>query len=282
MKILKDIDYWRILEPILLGSLANIFVNIAFNPSNPDSSLREFIVAILLCIPITELNRFIDIRLENKYSWTINPKKRFFYNLLYLTLSLIFSLNVLGNLYMWVVDYSFYEWHELLTINLITFFTAFLLTVFKWTAHFYRKWKITELDLNSSNEKFSELTSKLDTSKKSITLQKMNSQFKSSVEDIRIAKSEFEVVKVFMENGEFYIFNGTLSKLASLLPEHLFFPVTRNVLLHREMIISISSSTYGKILVEIKQISGGDNKLTVSRPKASTFRKWYNSTLTTN
>jgi DNA-binding LytR/AlgR family response regulator len=282
MNILGKINYWRIGEPILLGSLANIFINIAFNPSNPDSSLQEFVVAILLCIPITELNRYIDLKLESKYSWTIAPKKRFFYNLLYLVLTLLFTLNVLGNIYMILMDYSFYTWDELLVINIITFTIALLFTIFKWTTHFYKKWKKTELNLNDSNLKFNELSSKMEESLQSITLQKMDSKIQAKVSNIRIAKSEYEVVKVFMESGEFYIFHGTLSKLASLLPEHLFFPVTRNILLHRKMIQSITSSTYGKVALKISTSKAHDESVTVSRPKASTFRKWYNSTLPIN
>ncbi|WP_411030694.1 LytTR family transcriptional regulator DNA-binding domain-containing protein [Spongiimicrobium sp. 3-5] len=282
MKLLKSINYWRLLEPILLGSVANMVVNFVFDPSNPDFILKEFLVAIAFSVPITELYRLIDLRLEKKYSWTISPKKRFGYNLLYLTLALLFTINVLGNAYIVIIGDDFYTWQELLTINLITFFVALLLTLVKWTTHFYKKWKLTAMDLDKSDQKFNELSSKLDPKSHSIKLLRKNDEYISQVKDIRMAKSEFGVVKVFMVNGEFYIFHGTLSKLASLLPEELFFPVTRSLIIHHQIIISIASSTYGKVSVKVEEMDIDISNVTVSRPKASTFRKWYHSTLTLN
>lgn len=275
MKFRVKINYWRILEPVLLGVVANILINYIFNPSDPDSNLDEFVVAILFSALITELNRFINGKLENKYSWTTAPDKRFMYNLFYLALSLFFILNVIGNIYMWLAHDSFYDWNEMLTINLITFLIALLLTIFKWTAHFYKRWRHTEQNLDVSNRKFNELSSKIDETDLLIDLQIGQKHLKTKSSDIKMGKSEFGITKVYKADDEFYIFQGTLSKLDSLLPDNMFFRATRDVILHRDTIVSISSASYGKVLLETNIINIGD--LTVSRPKASAFRKWYNS-----
>lgn len=90
MKVLKTIKAWRIIEPILLGSLVNIIINYIFNPVNPDFELEEFIVACFFAIPITEINHKIDSSLEKTINWSTNLKKRFTYHLTYLSLSLFF------------------------------------------------------------------------------------------------------------------------------------------------------------------------------------------------
>lgn len=271
----KKLSYWRIIEPIILGCLANFLINFIFNPQNPDVSLEEYIVAILFSALITELNHFIDGKLENKYKWSEANNRRFFYNLLYLVLSLIFILNVIGNIYMWLVHKSFYQSDEMLTINLITFLMALLLTIFKWTAQFYRSWKHAELNLKISNSKFNELSSQIDQEDQLIDLRLKNRNYKIKSSDIKLAKSEFGITKVFISNAEFYIFQGTLSNLFKVLPDKLFFQVSRDIILNKKSIESMASSTFGKISLTTKLPN--TQELTVSRPKAASFRIWYNS-----
>ena len=95
-------------------------------------------------------------------------------------------------------------------------------------------------------------------------------------------KSQFGIVKVFMANDDWYVFEGTLTKLDPLLPEHLFFRATRNIIVHRQQILSISSASFGKILVKIKEPQTDDLAVFVSRLKAAAFRKWYHSSSPTN
>ncbi len=270
---------WRVLEPILLGSFANLLVNIAFNPLNFSKwwSLSEFIVAILLCICITEINRLLERKIESYYSWTLEPAKRFLCNLFFLTLSVAFVVNVLGNLYVLAIGDSFYTFGEMVTINLMTFLMAFLLTIFRWTAHFFTKWKGAEVVLNESNTRFNSLIAELNEENEVITLTKSNRDYILNIIDVRMALLEFGVVKVYMSNDDFYVFNGSLSKLASLLPERLFFPVTRNMIVHKKTIHSISSASYGKIELQIEGVLSKSMTVHVSRLKASSFRKWYNS-----
>jgi len=279
MKNVKHFDYWLIFETILLGFIANLLINIIFNPSNPDNwwSITELIVAILFCLPITLANRFIENKLEAKFNWTIDTRKRFFYQLLYVTIIILFIVNVIGRIYFLIIDDPFFTKSEILIINLVVFIITLLLVIFKWALHFYKKWKNSEVNFKETNLKFEELKFKLRSSNKSLRLQKQNRDYITSVEEVRQVKSEFGVVRVYMKNGDSYIFQDTLSKIASLLPENKFFHLTRNMIAHHKQIISIKSSTYGKVLVKLKDVNLEENEIFVSRLKASTFRKWYNS-----
>ena len=284
MKSVKHLDFWLIVESILLGFIANLLINLFFNPGNPKDwwSIPELIIAILFCIPITFSNRVIENKLEAKFNWTTDTGKRFFYQLLYLTIIVLITVNVIGRIYHWIIEEPFYTNSEILIINLVVFIMTLLLVIFKWALHFYKKWKISEVNLKETNLKFEELRYKSRRSNKSLRLQKRNSDYIISVEEVRLVKSEFGVVRVYMKNGDSFFFKDTLSKIASLLPEDRFFQLTRNMIAHYTQIVSIESATYGKVLVRLKDVSFEENEIFVSRLKASAFRKWYNSISSSN
>jgi len=72
MKVLKTLNAWRIIEPIVLDSLVDVIINYIFNPINSDFELKELIVACLFAIPITEINHKIDTSLEKKLKCSNN------------------------------------------------------------------------------------------------------------------------------------------------------------------------------------------------------------------
>ena len=268
----------RIAEPIILGSISNIVVNYIFDPVAPDFDWIEFLIASILAVPVTELNRYINRALEKKFSWEQHPWRRFFHHSGYLTLSLILSINILGNSYMWITGKGFFTGKELFIINLTTLVIALLLTVVNWTADFYMRWRKAEFQLRDASDELDRLKSKIEWSSQPIELQKGNTKYQVKVKDLRLAKSALGIIRVYMENGEYGTFPGTLNQLASQLPEHLFFRAARNIIIHREIILAISPSTFGTVQLKTKEITKDVNKITVSRPKAAVFRKWYYST----
>lgn len=277
---IKNINYWRVIEPIILGSTANILINYIFSPNNPDLILEEFIVAFIFAIIVTEINYKIDIFLDKSFSWTHNFGKRFGYHLVYLSVFLLFLLNVIGNLYLWILGDGFHTFKEILVINLCVFIIALFLTILKWAIHFYQNWRKAEYFLNDSTQKLHNLKSEINKSTQIIELQRGSSFYKINIDDIKYAKIEHGVVWVYFDDINKAVFQSTLNNLMQLLPEYLFFQVTRNIIIHRESILSISSSTYGKIDVKLKGEAFEKTIITVSRPKASSFRKWYNSNST--
>ena len=273
----KKISLGRIIEPLLLGSIANITINYIFNPNNPDFIVKEFVVAFLFAIVITEINRELNIRMEKKYSWTNSFGKRFMYHLAYLTIFLLLVLNILGNAYMWMVGDSFHDLSEMLIINVSVLILAVLLTTQKWAIHFYQSWRNTENHLRNSNQKLDVLQLEIEKSSVQIELTKGSNLYKVNVEDIQYAKIEHGIVWVRSNLEKEAIFNGTLGSLYELLPEYSFFQITRNIIVHRDSILVIASSDYGKIEIKLKEELSDENPITVSRLKASLFRKWYHS-----
>ncbi|WP_422861343.1 LytTR family transcriptional regulator DNA-binding domain-containing protein [Flagellimonas sp. W118] len=272
----KKINYWRILEPILLGSVTNIVVNFIFDPVNPDFILEEFLVAVVFATILTEINRLIDKKLDKKISWANNLGKRFLHQLIYLTGTLLILLNVIGNIYTWLVDNDFYSLKELMIINLCLFVVALLFTFFKWSMHFYKSWIHAEQNLETTHEHLNELKSEFDKKNTRIELLKGNSMLQINASDINFVKAELGVVWVYYDM-EKAVFPNTLTNLMGQLPKHLFFLATRNAIIHRDRIMSISPSTYGKIDLTVKNSLEENNSITISRLKAASFRKWYNS-----
>lgn len=266
----------RILEPIFLGCTTNVVVSFIFKPYSVKFSFDEFVVACLLSVPITELNRYIDHRLEKKIRWTEQPLKRFVTHLLLISFWLVALLNTLGSAYMWATQKGFFSWRELVIINGVTLCLAILLTLIKWGIHFYSNWTQAETKASVSERIAEELKRKLAQTTSVIDVQKGTTKSKVEVQAIRIAKIELGIVRIYTNTQDGAIFPGSLSELITQLPNHLFFQVSRDAILHRDAIKSVSSSTFGKIQLAVKE-GNHNSTLTVSRPKAAAFRRWYNS-----
>ena len=97
----------RITQPILLGIIGNICVNYIFDPLDPDFLWSEFLAAILLSIPITELNQLLDKRLVLNNHRLKSFGARLLLHLLVLFFSIVIVLNVVGNLYVYLKGDTF-------------------------------------------------------------------------------------------------------------------------------------------------------------------------------
>ncbi len=269
------IDFWRFLEPLFLGCIANILINFIFKPNNPDFILQEFVTAIAFSILVTEINRFIDGKLEHRIPWTRQLGKRFVYQLSFLTLTLLVILNGVGNLYIWLIGDDFYSIKELVIINLSVFLVALLLTLIKWAVHFYKNWKNAEHELDSSKETLNKIKVELDKSDTYVELQRGNENLRVSIADVIHAETQNGVVWVYYQVTR-AVYPGTLDSLTSHLPKHQFFLASRNAVVNKDSIVSISPSTYGKIDIGLMSPLE-EHQITVSRLKAAQFRKWYHS-----
>lgn len=267
----------RFLQPVILGSVSNILVNYIFNPSDPDFILEEFIAAIALSIPLTETNHFIDLRLENKYGWINSFRKRLSVHLFLLLGVTIFGINLFGNIFIYIKGDSFYSLHETIIINAIAFFVAVLLTGLSWMAFYFNRWKETELDLVESNRRLSDVQKSIRESDKPIPLSKGSKKIVVATKEIDAAYILHGIVRVETKANGSTTYHGTLLELGQILPPSLFFIANRSIILHRDLVHTFNSSTYGKINVELKTNIDSLKSVTVSRKKASAFRKWFNS-----
>ena len=141
----------RILEPVLLGSTVSIIINSIMNPASFEFIPGKFIIAIILFTSLTELNRYIDRKLDNKISWTEYPFKRFATHFLLILLSLVMLLNPLGLIYMWIIKKSFFSLKEIIIINVATLSLTVFLTVIKWTVHFYLRFGFLRRTMHQRN-----------------------------------------------------------------------------------------------------------------------------------
>lgn len=264
----------RLVEPLVLGTLSNVLVNALFNPEAMQWNLDEFVVAWLLAIPITELNRYIDLRLENVIPWPVNPGRRFLRHFLILSGSLVVLLNVLGNLYLWVSGMGFFSADEYLIVNLVTLAVALLLATVRWATQFYNRWLTAEAKASEASRLAEELKQGMIRLDEDLALQRGTATLQVPIRMVRMARIESGVVRVYTEEGEWLVFEGTLGTLMSLLPTPIFFQVNRESILRREAIREMASGSFGK--VELTVVAGA-NPVVVSRPKAAAFRRWFNS-----
>lgn len=264
----------RLTEPLVLGTISNVVINALFNPRAIEWNLGEFFVAWLLAFPITELNRYIDLRLDDSISWSSQPGRRFLWHFIILSASLVALLNVLGNLYLWVSGMGFFSVNEYLIVNLVTLVLAFLLATVRWAFQFYRRWLTAETEVVVASRLAEELKQGLVRLDENLALQRGTSTVYIPIRTIRLARIESGVVRVYMETGEWFVFSGTLGSLMKLLPPPVFFQVSRDAIVRREAIRKMTSGSFGK--VELTVEAGGD-AVVVSRPKAAAFRRWYHS-----
>lgn len=265
----------RLAEPLVLGTLANVLVNALFNPGAMQWSIDEFVVAWLLSFPITELNRYIDRRLEASIPWSSSPGRRFLGHFLVLAISLVVLLNVLGNAYLWLSGEGFFSMDEYLIVNLVTLTLAFLLATVRWAVQFYKRWLSAESRAEEAGRQADELRQGIARLAEDLALQRGTSTVNVPIRTVRLARIDSGVVRVYTEDDQWFVYAGTLGSLMSRLPAHGFFQVSRDVILHREAIRGMASGSFGKVELTIEP--GAPDPVVVSRPKAAAFRRWYHS-----
>ncbi len=267
---------YRYLEPILLGVSANLIINYIFNPSEPDWIVKEFVIAVILCIPLTELSHFTDKKLENKIPWIDYPTKRFITHFTILLVSVMLVVNVIGGLYWKYIDIYYFTFNEMALMNLVVLVLVIVLSFIKWTRHFLLNWKLSHMKLTDVTVQNQDLTKEINKERTKVRLKKGQYNVEVDTVDLLIAKYKSGVV-VVRTKEESYLFEGTLSELDELLPQHLFHRLNREVIANRQIIKSYKAGTYGKVEVVIKS-EDIILEVTVSRPKASSFRNWIDST----
>ncbi|HWA36047.1 MAG TPA: LytTR family DNA-binding domain-containing protein [Cyclobacteriaceae bacterium] len=266
----------RILEPIFIGCAANVIVNLLFGQGRLRWDISEFVVACILAIPVTEMNRLIDRRLAWKISWADQPGRRLLTHFCLVTVGLMITLNILGNLYMFVSGSGFFTFAQLIVINFVVLVLAAALTVTKWSVYFYSLWIGAEGKAELSAKRADVLMAKISKPTSVIGVQKGLTKMKIGIDSIRIAKVESGTVRLYASDGDGGVFQGSLTELSLQLPEYLFFRASRDVIVHRDVIRKTTSSSFGKILLTVSR-ARTEEFVMVSRPKAAAFRRWYNS-----
>lgn len=271
------LDYHRLLQPVLLGTIANILVNYIFDPASPDFLWDEFLAAIILVIPITEMNHFIGLRLERKFNWIDSFKKRLGLHLLFLLGASILVLNILGNIYVYFKGGDFFSLQEYIIINVVAFAVTVFLTGLSWMAFYFKRWKAAELNLQETTKSLTDMQKTLKVSEPSIQLLKGSKKIVIPANEVIAANIIHGVVRVQTQLNDSAIYSGSLAEFQKLLPDSLFFMANRSSVVRRDSILSFKSSSFGKIEVELRNVTDSTKNITVSRKKASAFRRWFNA-----
>lgn len=74
MEFLKNIDKWKVIEPIVPVLIVDLVVNYAPDPSSPDFLLKEFLTVLVFVICITETNCQINILLKENLAGSLIAK----------------------------------------------------------------------------------------------------------------------------------------------------------------------------------------------------------------
>lgn len=266
----------RIVEPILLGTMAHVLINLIFSSHQFPFVFTEWVEACFLAIPITLWNKYLDSGLESRMSWSIHPRKRFMLHFALMAASLLIILNLFGFIYMRLVYHDFFSVRELKIINLVTMCLAVVLTLSNWAIQFYQRWIAAEKNAHKLTQEKETLQKKVQSHHQLIELQKGTKKWNTEAHHIRLARVEFDTIRVYLSPQDQSVFSGSLTQLKALLPEDIFFLVTRDAILHRNAIESTQPASFGKLEITIQQ-GYGNTTFTISRLKAATFRKWYNS-----
>lgn len=76
-------------------------------------------------------------------------------------------------------------------------------------------------------------------------------------------------------SGETHYLDDSLEKLYQKLPEEHFFRLSRQYIIHRNLISGFKRAENGKLLVLLKDTEAFPEEVTVSRTKAPAFKEWF-------
>lgn len=99
-----------------------------------------------------------------------------------------------------------------------------------------------------------------------------NSYFKINTSDIACFVSENKITTAITFKNEQYVVDFTLDRLEEELDPELFFRADRQTIIHIDIISRFEDYFGGKLVVKLK--SPLNQKITVSRLKASAFKVW--------
>lgn len=99
--------------------------------------------------------------------------------------------------------------------------------------------------------------------------------------EILLFFSEHKIVYLIQNNGKQIVTDFTLKELEEKLDKNFFFRVNRQVIIHRNAILSYQSIENGKLVVQIKDsLSFNKKTILVSRYKKKSFKIWLNENST--
>ncbi len=269
--------YWRWISIILLGVALNYVVNKVLDLRyGARSSLnpQEIFMAILFSFIILEGSRWVREKLHSSsFQITGIPISLFTYPVIFIYIT--FIILVIGNL----VNVLFYgganQGDENFIVLLLTLFFTFPVLAIDYL------WKY-KAQLDEVNEQLLNKQEELRQFRKDhqskIVIEASHGMQKMLVtpDQILMIYREHTIVYVVNRDYKRLVCNLSLETLEELLPCNGFCRANRQFILTPDVIQSIKSGSYGKIELQLITKNNIPSATTVSRPSASSFRRWLN------
>ena len=139
----------------------------------------------------------------------------------------------------------------------------------------YNYWQEARPEPNQQQEAVPETAAKAP-HRTTLLLQLGKEQVQVPVNQLAYFYSENKITFAVYTSGRRVATAYTLAELEPLLPPHDFFKISRQVIAHRQAILSVKKDTNFKLLLTL-QAEGQPNRTeTVSRYKAAEFKEWFN------
>ncbi|MEP2669773.1 MAG: LytTR family DNA-binding domain-containing protein [Cyclobacteriaceae bacterium] len=269
--------YWRWISIVLLGVALNYVVNKVLDlryGSRSSFDPEEIFMAILFSFIILEGSRWIREKLHTSTQYIARlPLSLFTYPVIFSYIT--FVILVIGNL----VNIYFYgganQSDENFIVLLLTLFFTFPVLAIDYL------WKY-KAQLDEVNEqllnKQEELRQFRKDNQSKIVIEASHGMHKMLVTPDQILMIYREHTIVYLVNRDIkkLVCNLSLDALETLLPSNGFCRANRQFILTPDVIQSIKSGSYGKIELQLIAENNIPFTVTVSRPSASSFRRWLN------
>lgn len=209
--------------------------------------------------------RSIIVWLDSKISYSDNPLKRIFIQLILTLVAGMGSIILLTELVNWLatsgpVPQSFYT-----TDVLIISIWFFVVNGIYIGLSYYQLWQESEI----SRKKDAAIKAngfRVNTTKKNLLL---------PYEEIGGFYIDGDYCMVVTTTSHKYLVDSSLDKVEKSLPATYFFRLNRQYIVHRQVVTGFERSENGKINVLVKNLEHLPATIQVSRTKAAGFRSWF-------
>ncbi len=262
---------WRWISVLLLGICGNTLINVIFDYKYQrplvSISIEEYFNAIIASLILLEGTRWISKKLNNRLPWASGILKRLSYQVMLGFFFLVVVLNALVISITYFFYGGFYEFDELMVINISMISMTLLFSTIDSGIYLFKNWPTSheppEAQTVSSKKPIQ------------ITLGRVTHLIKP--ENIQSAISQSGSVFIITKEGRNLIYNDSLDALMKNLDPEIFFRANRQTILTHEVIKSTKSLEYGKVEVALNTSAGQPQTTVISRTKAAQFRKWLRS-----
>lgn len=262
---------WKRVSIVLLGISCNTLVNVIFDYKYQrplvSVSFEEYVNAIIAAWVLLSTTRWVAKKMDISFPWQNGIAKRLVRQIPIQFTLVIILLNVLVIGITYFFYGGFYSFDELMVINLSMITLTLIFTLIDTGMDFSRNW-------THSHERTIQAQS---SPKKPIyvTLGKVRHLVKQ--ESIRCAVSESGSVIILTDEDRKLVYPYSLDSLMKLLDTKDFFRANRQTILNHKVVKSIKALDHGKIEASLSPSFKSLAAVTISRTRASDFRRWLKS-----